>query len=62
MPFHPERCSKVNPWLEISSRATYKSQLVVDQSVKFSVDMSVESEFSVDQLNCNFGNDIYVIS
>ena len=62
MSFHPERCGKVDPRLAISSRATCRFQLGVDQSVEFSVDMSVESEFSVDQLSCNFGDDIHVIS
>ena len=51
MPFYPERCGKVDPRLEISSRARFRFQLGVDQSVEFSVDMSVEYEFSVDQLN-----------
>ena len=62
MPFYPERCGKVDPRLAISSRATCRFQLLVYQSVEFSVDMSVESEFSVDQLNCNFGDDIHVTS
>ena len=50
MPFHPERCGKVDPRLAISSRATCRIQMGVDQLDEFSVDISVESEFSVDQL------------
>ena len=48
MPFHPERCVKVDQQLAIGSRANCRFQLGVDKSVEFSVDMSVESEFSVD--------------
>ena len=51
MQFHPERYVKVDSRLAIGSRATCRFQLGVDQSVEFSVDMSVESEFSVNQLN-----------
>ena len=62
MKFHPERYGKVIPWLVIISRDTCRFQSGVDQSVEFSVDTSVESGFSVDQLNCNFGYDIHVVS
>ena len=51
MPFHPKRYRKVNTPLEISSRSTCRFQLEVDQSVEFSVDMSVGSEFSVEDFS-----------
>ena len=53
MPFHPNICGKVNPRIAISAKSTLRFQLVVYQLVEFLVDMSVGSEFSVDQLNCN---------
>ena len=78
MPFRPERCGKVDPWLAIISRDTCRFhlgvdqsfqlgadksvELEIDQSFELSVDILVESEFSVDQLNCNFGADIHVIN
>ena len=42
MPFYPERCRKVDPRLEISSRATCRFQLGVDQPVELRVNQSFQ--------------------